>query len=104
MGQYLRPTPQHLPWWNTCTPDTFKLYKEIAEKKGFEHVASGPLVRRLVSRRRFQSAGGAGRRTEPPTPNIRQSTTQFQILCRTKSGKAAAIGCWMSMLDVLPFQ
>jgi lipoyl synthase len=45
MGQYLRPTPQHLPVLEYVHPDTFKLYKEIAEKKGFEHVASGPLVR-----------------------------------------------------------
>jgi lipoic acid synthetase len=45
MGQYLRPTPQHLPVLEYVRPDTFKLYKEIAEKKGFEHVASGPLVR-----------------------------------------------------------
>src|ERR1700742_3540543 len=45
MGQYLRPTPQHLPVVEYIRPDTFKLYREIAEKKGFEHVASGPLVR-----------------------------------------------------------
>lgn len=45
MGQYLRPTAQHLPVLEYVHPDTFKLYQEIAEKKGFEHVASGPLVR-----------------------------------------------------------
>ncbi|MGB8170473.1 MAG: lipoyl synthase [Chthoniobacteraceae bacterium] len=45
MGQYLRPSPQHLPVVEYVHPDTFKLYKEIAERKGFGHVASGPLVR-----------------------------------------------------------
>ena len=45
MGQYLRPTPQHLPVVEYVHPDAFALYKEIAEKKGFSHVASGPLVR-----------------------------------------------------------
>jgi len=45
MGQYLRPSPQHLPVVEYVHPDAFKLYKEIAEKKGFDHVASGPLVR-----------------------------------------------------------
>jgi len=45
MGQYLRPTAQHLPVVEYVHPDTFKLYQEIAEKKGFSHVASGPLVR-----------------------------------------------------------
>jgi len=45
MGQYLRPTPNHLPVVEFVTPDQFNLYGEIARKKGFEHVASGPLVR-----------------------------------------------------------
>jgi lipoic acid synthetase len=45
MGQYLRPTPQHLPVVEYITPEQFDLYGEIARKKGFEHVASGPLVR-----------------------------------------------------------
>ncbi len=45
MGQYLRPTPNHLPVVEFVTPEQFDLYGEIARKKGFEHVASGPLVR-----------------------------------------------------------
>ena len=45
MGQYLRPSPQHLPVVEYITPETFNLYGEIARKKGFSHVASGPLVR-----------------------------------------------------------
>ena len=45
MGQYLRPTPQHLPVVEYITPETFTVYGEIARRKGFEFVASGPLVR-----------------------------------------------------------
>jgi lipoyl synthase len=45
MGQYLRPTPNHLPVVEFVTPQQFELYGEIARKKGFDHVASGPLVR-----------------------------------------------------------
>ena len=45
MGQYLRPTPNHLPVVEYIAPEQFELYGEIARKKGFEHVASGPLVR-----------------------------------------------------------
>ena len=45
MGQYLRPTPNHLPVVEFVTPEQFDLYGEIGRKKGFEHVASGPLVR-----------------------------------------------------------
>ena len=45
MGQYLRPTPRHLPVVAYIHPDQFAEYKEIAIAKGFRHVASGPLVR-----------------------------------------------------------
>jgi lipoic acid synthetase len=45
LGQYLRPTPNHLPVIEYIRPETFERYKGIAEQKGFEYVASGPLVR-----------------------------------------------------------
>ena len=45
MGQYLRPTPKHLPVMEYIAPDQFDYYGEIARTKGFTHVASGPLVR-----------------------------------------------------------
>jgi len=45
MGQYLRPTPQHLPVVEYIRPEVFDLYGDIARQKGFTHVASGPLVR-----------------------------------------------------------
>lgn len=45
LGQYLRPTPQHLPVVEYIRPETFDFYGEIARGKGFEFVASGPLVR-----------------------------------------------------------
>jgi lipoyl synthase len=45
LGQYLRPTPQHLPVIEFVPPERFEAYGQIARAKGFEHVASGPLVR-----------------------------------------------------------
>jgi lipoyl synthase len=45
LGQYLRPTESHLPVIEYIRPETFQFYKQIAEQKGFEYVASGPLVR-----------------------------------------------------------
>lgn len=45
MGQYLRPSPQHLPVVEFVTPERFDAYGQIARAKGFDHVASGPLVR-----------------------------------------------------------
>ena len=45
IGQYLRPSAQHLPVLEYIHPDTFQLYGRIGYDKGFEFVASGPLVR-----------------------------------------------------------
>jgi len=61
MGQYLRPTAQHLPVVEYVHPDTFRLYKEIAEKKGFEYVASGPLVRSSYHAADFNPVPAGGR-------------------------------------------
>jgi lipoic acid synthetase len=45
IGQYLRPTPNHLPVIEYVHPDKFRWWAEQAEAIGFESVASGPLVR-----------------------------------------------------------
>jgi lipoic acid synthetase len=45
LGQYLRPTPKHLPVVEYIHPDQFAEYKQIALDKGFRQCASGPLVR-----------------------------------------------------------
>ncbi|MEX2535641.1 MAG: lipoyl synthase [Trueperaceae bacterium] len=44
-GQYLRPTPSHLPVERFVTPDEFAHYREAGLEKGFLEVVSGPLVR-----------------------------------------------------------
>lgn len=45
LGQYLQPSIYHLPVARYVTPDEFKHWGDRAKKLGFEHVASGPLVR-----------------------------------------------------------
>jgi len=45
VGQYLRPSRDHLPMTRYYTPDEFRSLKEEAMKMGFKHVESGPLVR-----------------------------------------------------------
>ena len=45
VGQYLRPSPAHLPITDYITPDQFTRYEEEAYVRGFRHVASGPFVR-----------------------------------------------------------
>ena len=45
VGQYLRPSRDHLPISRFYTPEEFDFLKEEALRFGFRHVESGPLVR-----------------------------------------------------------
>jgi lipoyl synthase len=45
VGQYLRPSRDHLPIARFYTPDEFEHLKKEALRCGFRHVESGPLVR-----------------------------------------------------------
>ncbi len=45
IGQYLRPSRDHLPMSRYYTPEEFAFLKEQALRMGFRHVESGPLVR-----------------------------------------------------------
>jgi lipoyl synthase len=45
VGQYLRPSRDHLPIARFYTPDEFLFLKQQALRYGFRHVESGPLVR-----------------------------------------------------------
>lgn len=45
IGQYLQPTPKHLPVERFVHPDEFAEYQEIGYSLGLDHVESGPLVR-----------------------------------------------------------
>jgi len=45
LGQYLRPTRNHLPVECYVTPEQFEAYSKIGIETGFQEVFSGPLVR-----------------------------------------------------------
>jgi lipoic acid synthetase len=45
IGQYLRPTPLHLPVLRHARPEEFAEYRQAGLAMGFAHVESGPLVR-----------------------------------------------------------
>ncbi len=45
IGQYLRPSAKHTPLVKWYTPSEFDELREVGEGLGFDHVASGPLVR-----------------------------------------------------------
>lgn len=45
LGQYMRPSLEHLPVRKYWTPEEFDRLGDIARQMGFSHVRSGPLVR-----------------------------------------------------------
>jgi len=62
IGQYLRPTGNHLPVARWVVPATFAEWKRIGEEElGINHVESGPLTRSSYhARQAAEAAGGAG--------------------------------------------
>ena len=56
LGQYLQPTLQHLPVIEFVPPAKFAEFKQIAERLGFIHVASGPMVRSSYHADEFKGA------------------------------------------------
>jgi lipoic acid synthetase len=65
LGQYLRPSAQHIPVARWVTPDEFASWKIIGETElGFRHVEAGPLVRssyHAKEQARAVEAGAPGR-------------------------------------------
>ncbi len=45
IGQYLQPSLHHLPVRRYVTPNEFDELRQVGERMGFRHVASGPMVR-----------------------------------------------------------
>lgn len=45
IGQYLQPSPNHLPVSEYIHPERFKMYENVGRSLGFLQVVSGPLVR-----------------------------------------------------------
>ena len=60
LGQYLRPTLNHLPVKRWVTPEEFDRYREIGIQKGFLEVVSGPMVRSSYRAERVLDKNNAG--------------------------------------------
>jgi lipoyl synthase len=64
LGQYLRPSEQHIPVARWVTPEEFRRWKQVGEQEfGFRHVESGALVRssyHAKEQAREVTAGGPG--------------------------------------------
>jgi len=60
LGQYLRPSVQHLPVARYYTPEEFAALAEAGRAMGFAHVESGPLVRSSYHAKRQLDGAAAG--------------------------------------------
>ncbi|HEC08921.1 MAG TPA: lipoyl synthase [Acidimicrobiales bacterium] len=62
IGQYLRPTSNHLPVHRWVSPETFAEFEREGERLGFDHVQASPLTRSSYH------AAEAARRSSSSTP------------------------------------
>jgi lipoic acid synthetase len=60
LGQYMRPTPNHLPVERFVAPDEFNRYRDSALARGFLEVVAGPLVRSSYRAERVLERNNAG--------------------------------------------
>jgi len=60
IGQYLAPSPHHLPVERYVHPDTFAMFEREAAAMGFRHAAIGPLVRSSYHADRQAHSAGIG--------------------------------------------
>ena len=60
LGQYLRPTANHLPVERWVHPDQFAAYREQGLARGFTEVAAGPLVRSSYRAERILEGNNLG--------------------------------------------
>jgi lipoic acid synthetase len=61
LGQYLRPSPRHLPVARYYRPEEFRELAEAGQAMGFTHVEAGPLVRSSYhAKRQSLAAMGSG--------------------------------------------
>jgi lipoic acid synthetase len=60
LGQYLRPTVNHLPVHRFVTPEEFAQLREAALARGFRECVSGPMVRSSYRAERALAGNNCG--------------------------------------------
>jgi lipoyl synthase len=83
LGQYLRPTPNHLPVERFVTPEEFAQYREWALGLGFLECVSGPLVRSSYRAEQAIERNNVGLRDERAAPRASAAAAE-------RSGSRAA--------------
>ena len=88
LGQYLRPTPDHLPVERYDPPEEFDEIGKLVKQMGFKLVASGPFVRSSYHAGEMAAVLGRevpvhvevpGRGVEPPSSRTRPAPQLVQL-------------------------
>jgi lipoic acid synthetase len=79
MGQYMRPTKNHLPVQRYVTPDEFKKYREMALDLGFVEAVAGPFVRSSYRAERVLEHNNVG--LDPEIIESIRETTANALRC-----------------------
>ena len=92
IGQYLRPSPRHLPvarWW---APDDFARWKRAGEALGIAHVESSPLTRSSYHARQAATtaatagAGGASQAPADPAAAANRAEADLPAVSASAAG------------------
>lgn len=78
LGQYLQPTPKHLPIERYVHPDEFAQLKQEGLKRGFRHVESGPLVRSSYHAHEQTDSAYASIAADPSSKSALEATEQSE--------------------------
>ncbi len=96
LGQYLRPSPAHIPVARWVSPEEFAEWKRIGEEEfGFAHVESGPLVRssyHAKEQAREVEAGGPGRIQEVLEADVPAPAETIPALVQLRVSRPGAGG------------
>lgn len=80
LGQYMRPTKNHLPVQRFVSPEKFHEYREMALAKGFLEAVSGPLVRSSYRAERVLDHNNVGLDKNAVLEAIRESASTMRSL------------------------
>ena len=86
VGQYLAPTPRHLPIDRYYTPDEFAFLKSEAEEIGFRYVEAGPLVRSS-----YHAGRHTAEKTGEPGSDEAMLSTESAMLSRRENPAASPL-------------
>jgi lipoic acid synthetase len=68
IGQYLRPSAEHLPVVRWVGPDEFAEYREMGRRWGIDHVEASPLTRSSYHARSAADHAGVAAPAITPVP------------------------------------